>query len=61
VNQFIVKDFKSKWKYLKSRLLKSDVKFFEEVINLEDNVGRVISFSEKDYNPRYANYWFPVC
>lgn len=61
MNKFVVKDFKPKWKYLKSRLLVIDAKFFEEVVDIESTIGRVISFTQKAYNPRYIQYWFPVC
>jgi len=61
MDKFKIIDFKKKWKYLKTQLNQEDIDFFEKVIDIEGTVGRVDSFSDKPYNPRYIEYWFPVC
>ena len=61
MNNLKVKNFIPKWNYLKSKMLNLDADFFEEVVDIESTVGRVLSVTEKAYNPRYAQYWFPVC
>ena len=59
--KFKVVDFRNKWKSLKASLTEKDVEFFESTIDIEGTTGRVLTASDKDYNPRFMEYWFPKC
>ena len=55
------KSFKRKWSKLKQTLSDEDFKLFYEIVDIDNTVGRVLTCSERDYNPRFMSHWFPVC
>lgn len=56
-----VLSFKAKWSKLKQTFTDDDLEMFYDVIDLEETCGRVLTCSNRDFNPRFMSHWFPVC
>lgn len=56
-----VKKFRPTWSKLKKNLTEEDLKFFYEVVDIDGTCGRVLSWTNRDLNPRYMEHWFAVC
>lgn len=55
------KSFKRTWSKLRHELTDEDLRLFYDVINIDDNVGRVLTCSNRDFNPKFMSHWFPTC
>ena len=53
--------FKKKWSKFKKDFNDDDNFFFYEIIHRGEEISRVLSCSNREFNPKYMSHYFPVC